>query len=397
MPEYEDFKEIDHCGGQATIQIVADAEGRKMYSIGQRHSSPRPASLIGLYVHMPHGTPVINFRLGGIGQAFDPPCPDGCVPVFMGSDSQMKWGFECPRCKGYFRHGQDPAIYPITCTYCGLRTNAAQFATKAQRKYLEHFAEKWVEGMNAEMAPNTEREIVIDMDALVAQDGQQLRPDFYCATESQQTVFSCLKCGGFNDIRGRYGYCASCGWRNNKADFESAITKLRNRLNEHQITPQTAVQTAISECGSCCRDYVTQLAKRVPMKLSRKRELESFLFHNIESPVIEALKKMFDIDLLRDTGEETSFLRMMEERRHVFEHNGGVADQRYIDASGDSDVRLGALIRETQPNAHRLMNVLSKMMANIDADFHEIFRPTEAPINHYQQEESRRRERQSTG
>jgi hypothetical protein len=43
-------------------------------------------------------------------------------------------------------------------------------------------------------------------------------------------------------------------------------------------------------------------------------------------------------------------------RRHVYEHNGGEVDQQYLDASGDTTVRLKQHIRETREGcspAHR--------------------------------------------
>ena len=35
-------------------------------------------------------------------------------------------------------------------------------------------------------------------------------------------------------------------------------------------------------------------------------------------------------------------------RRHVFEHEAGVADRRYVERSGDTTVTEGTLIRETR-------------------------------------------------
>jgi hypothetical protein len=73
----------------------------------------------------------------------------------------------------------------------------------------------------------------------------------------------------------------------------------------------------------------------------------------------------------------------MMHRRHVFEHNAGVADERYVRESGDVAAREGVLIRETQANAHRLIGRLAQMIENFDTDFHEIFPPTQWPIDYY--------------
>ena len=104
------------------------------------------------------------------------------------------------------------------------------------------------------------------------------------------------------------------------------------------------------------------------------------------------MKSNFDIDILRGLGDEIKFVRLMMHRRHVFEHNAGVADERYVRMSGDPDAREGVLVRETQANAHRLMNSLVRMLENLEADFHEIFPPTERPIKrHLEMQERMRR------
>jgi hypothetical protein len=383
MSEYEDFKEIAHCGGRATFNIVSDATGNRSYSQGFQHNRPTPASWVGIYALAPQGIPVSDFQIGGIGQGFNPQPQAGWFPVFLGSDSRQCWGHKCPRCNGYFRNGRHAAIYPLTCPYCGLRTNAYRFLTPAQLTYVSYYIDTLLEGLDAAMAPNAQREIIIDMDAIADKSTDQPRPEYYYTSESQQTRYKCSHCNEFNDIRGRYGYCASCAWRNNAESLKASFATLREKLNNAQVNPAETVKSAVSEFDACCRDLTAQLAKRIPMKSGRKKELDRMLFHDMESISIGVLKKMFDVDLLRGLGSELAFTKLMMHRRHVYEHNAGVADERYVCDSGDQDARAGVLIRETQANAHRLVGVLKRVVENFDADFHEIFPPTEWPIKYY--------------
>lgn len=131
MPQYRDFEEIAHCGGQATFHIRCAADGRQSYSLGFQDSGAGPAAVIGIYALAPQGIPVADFRMGGIGTPFEPPCPEGCILVFLGSDSHEMWGHRCPRCKGYFRNKYHSALYPLTCPYCGLKVAAHRFLTRA--------------------------------------------------------------------------------------------------------------------------------------------------------------------------------------------------------------------------------------------------------------------------
>jgi hypothetical protein len=127
------------------------------------------------------------------------------------------------------------------------------------------------------------------------------------------------------------------------------------------------------------------------MKPGRRAELERLVFHDVESATIAGIKAMFEIDILRGMADDVAFLKMMMQRRHIFEHNAGVADDRYVKESGDPNAREGILIRETQANAHRLIGCLARMAENFDKDFHEIFVPTQWPIDHHKAKQDRRR------
>jgi hypothetical protein len=251
--------------------------------------------------------------------------------------------------------------------------------------------------LEAQVEPGTEQEFVIDMDAIADMGADQPKPDFYYTSETQQTRYRCNHCNGFNDIRGRYGYCALCGWRNNAQSLQETFIKLREKLNTSQTSPEDTVKSSVSEFDACCRDMTIQVRARIRMKPRRRADLERLIFHDIESTAILSMKSMFDIDLLRgiDAGDLV-FVKMMMHRRHVFEHNSGVADERYVQESGDVGARVGVLIRETQGNAHRLIDFLMRMVENFDKDFHEIFPPTDWPIKQHQEYLARLRRARET-
>jgi hypothetical protein len=165
---------------------------------------------------------------------------------------------------------------------------------------------------------------------------------------------------------------------------------MRERLNGGQSGAAETVRSAVSAYDACCRNIVTQLINRTPMKRGRRADIERLVFHDIENPTITTLKSAFDVDLLRgiDAGDR-NFLKMMMARRHVYEHNNGVADARYLAESGDVAWREGDLIRETQGNVHQLIGLLARMAQNVQEDFHEIFPLTEWPVNYHRDSQQR--------
>jgi hypothetical protein len=231
------------------------------------------------------------------------------------------------------------------------------------------------------------------MDAIARSEDTGNRPDFYYVSETQQTRFNCVKCGEFNDIRGLYGYCASCGHRNNMASLNDSLQKLRSGLVDKSTAPEVVVSRAVSAFDASCRDMINQLRKRIPMKPARTKRLERLVFHDIESPTFNEIKLAFEVDLLRGIDSPTiEFLKMMLERRHVYEHNGGVADERYVERSGDTFWRIGDLIRETDQNAHKLLSTLPILAQNLHDDFHEIFPLTEWPVQFFEERTGKRKQ-----
>lgn len=367
-----DFSEVGHTGGKATFTIRSGKGGQVSYQIGYSHFAPRPSTLVGVYAHH-DGFACGNIEMGGIGQQWSPPPLPNCVAVIMASDSQGKFGHECPECKKHFRTDNIPAKYPLTCSYCGLRAESYHFLTSAQKAYIAHY----VDSLNSaliEIPADATSEVIIDMDAIADSVTDDPRPDFYYTSTAQQTEFECQACNSYNDIRGRYGYCASCGWRNTAFSLKTALERIREQLNNNAISASEAVKQSVSEFDSAARDFVDQLVARVPMKESRRSQLEVLLFHNLEK-FDGLMKSCFDIDLLRGMSGDRKFVLMMFFRRHVYEHDGGVMTKRYVENSGDTLAEEGTLLRETSQNAHKLIGCLNRMIATLEHDFHEMFEP----------------------
>ena len=367
-----DFSEIGHTGGRVTFRVEADADGRLSYSIEVSHSAPRPASLVGVYA-LPEGIVCGNIKMGGIGQPWNPPLVPECIAVMMASDSEGRFGHQCPQCATHFRTAGIPALFPLTCPYCGLRAESFHFLTPPQLSYVRHYLATLQDALGALESANS-AVVAIDMDAIADAMTDAPRPDFYYSSISQQTQFDCSKCGSFNDVRGRYVYCAWCGWRNNAFLLKEQMSELRERLNSGALLPEDAVRQAVSAFDACSRNFVGQLEARMEMKASRRDRVKRLLFHNLDR-VDEVLKTVFDINLTEGLGKDRPLVRKMFFRRHVYEHDGGVATNTYIRQSGDAAVEEGELIRESVENVHVLIGALIRMTDTLDTDFHEIFPP----------------------
>lgn len=372
------FKEIAHSGGQFSINVHVSGDGVHSLQFGFRHSRPVPCSLFAVYSLL-NSIPVGTIQLGGIGTPWNSPPVEDCIPVFIASDSSSMFGHKCPRCNGYWRSTSVPALWPITCPYCGLKAELHHFLTEGQAKYLKAYCSRAQEALQLD----SDGELVIDMDVVADSIGNELaKPDYYYAEESQQNYYTCAACGDKNDILGKYGYCSCCGTHNGFQELTTDIDILRERIkNSEQY--EGFVPEAVSIFDSYARQIAKQLAMRIPMLPSRKKDLEKKLFHNL-GPCAEYLDRVFGIDLFQGLSlEEQQFAIMMFQRRHIYEHNGGEVDERYIRESGDTSVRVKQVIYETQNSVCKLLSLLVKMGNNLHKGFHSIFPPEEKPIKMY--------------
>jgi hypothetical protein len=83
----------------------------------------------------------------------------------------------------------------------------------------------------------------------------------------------------------------------------------------------------------------------------------------------------------------------MFQRRHVYEHNGGEVDEKYLRDSGDTSVRLKQTIRETQGAIHEFANIVLRMARNLHRGFHDIYEPIKGPIERHEAIQKRAKER----
>jgi len=180
-----------------------------------------------------------------------------------------------------------------------------------------------------------------------------------------------------------------CGTRNDLADFEGqTVPTIRDRLNGGHV-PEDCVRDAVASFDSFMAQVAKQLVDRVPLTERRKNRLTKQRFYDLEE-VRTTFKNWFDIDVYAGMkADEWRFVARMFHRRHVYEHNGGEVDQKYLDDSGDTTVRLKQRIHETQQDAHSLVGLLVKMARNIHGTFHELFPTIPEPIKAFEDKKAR--------
>jgi len=374
----KDFRTIAHSGGTVTITVSRDpATGGKRYQLTYNHCRPNAAGFFAVYA-LPPGIVVSQMNPGGVGSPIDHPPIPGCYPVFIGSDSEGKYGRQCVECGGYWR-----AHLGQFCPYCGYQGTTVEFMTDGQRSYVR----QWCARMDMALMTDIGQEFVIDLDAVAdaADAAVPEKPEFYYAEQSQQNCYDCASCNSFNDILGTYGYCTGCGTRNDLWIFvEKKIPEIRSRINSGGPY-ESCARDAVAAFDSFIGQYVDQLVRRVPMTSGRTTRLQRMRFYDFQG-VERDMREIFDIPVAKSlTEDDKVFAKLMFHRRHVYEHLGGEADQKYVNDSGENEVRVGQALRESIESAHRILSVVHKMACNVHSGFHEIFPVDRKPIDRYEE------------
>jgi hypothetical protein len=369
----DEFQEIAHSGGKITFETGNHEELGFGYQVSFASSRPVPVVIIEIYVLAESGVPVGVNRRVGIGIKPEPPPLDGCFLVIVASDSEGKFGHNCPNCKSYWRSGP----WPNHCPYCGQWAESYQFLSNAQRRYVRHYCEVLRKALEDE----SDHTVSIDMDAVadaVGREGE--KPSFYVSEESQQHKFTCAACDEFNDILGQFGFCSLCGTRNDLSVFENqTVPAIRDQLKNGD-PPENCLRDGVSAFDTFIAQYAKQLAVHVRMTKRRKDRLLNHSFHDI-TDIRSLFRDWFDIDVchgMKDEEYRSVCIRFL--RRHLYEHNGGQVDQKYLDNSGETKVKRGQRLHETQGDTHDLLGSLVKMARNIHSGFHDLLPPVQGPI-----------------
>lgn len=367
-----EFSEIGPCGGTLTIEVNTTEDGQRTFSCGLKHDSPTMSSVSCIACDM-FGNPIRVVQLSWNPSADE--IPDRSTRyfiTFLKSDTEGAFGHQCPRCSNYWRSDGMPFLWHLTCPYCGLQQATHHFLTPAHRSFLSAVSERLIQAIESDQ--NGRFDIPLDKIADDVVSTNEPNP-FYFAEVRQQEKFRCSLCGAMNDILGRFGFCSCCGFRNNLDCMKLDISSISDSLAQSGLASD-AIKNAVSSLEGAGRNLVDQLLDHVPMTAKRQKEASEIRFHQFER-FSTALDKIFDIKVDKKISKsERKFISKMFMRRHVYEHSGGVTDEQYLRDSGDTSVRLGQRLHDTNEDALKFSQHMLDIMALLLEGFHDIL-----PVN----------------
>lgn len=317
----EEFEDIRHTGGKITF-----SNGQATYV----HTNPFHVVLYDIAVSF---NGIVLCR-GDLMAPQNNPQPS--VQVMIASDKEGFFGYTCPRCSKYFRASHGTAKRLI-CPYCLQISDALTFLTQSQKQYIKLYFEKSIEHFR------TGKELSIDLDEIVSQlDNNIINLHKY--EERQQRIISCEKCKLKFDVIGTYASCPKCGKRNGFLVFAGQIQELKQDIDQRNNTDFNHVLNRSIEyyvgLGSDLHNILKQI---VPLCKKNQKIINKIDFQKIID-TNQILQNLYGLKLYPDNQETTSFLNLMFQRRHLIAHKGSIVDEKYLERTNDTTVRLGQKI-----------------------------------------------------
>ena len=195
-----------------------------------------------------------------------------------------------------------------------------------------------------------------------------------------QSQHKCDKCRCKYDILGDYGVCPACG----KSNFISIINaKLNEMMEEFKEADESVKDRPKREIKweklTRCVSEFEALANRIREHMlciratpARKSDLSKLNFQNITTAV-ESMKNWYGFDIFTDISQkDQDFLNKMFNRRHVFTHNAGRVDQKYINNTGDKSVLINQVIRFRSNEIKRFIPLVRVCAVNFIEGFESL-------------------------
>lgn len=244
-------------------------------------------------------------------------------------------GRECnaPNCRRFFKVHKDSLHSQMHCPYCGQDFPNDQLWTQGQIRYAgeavaheilpqlaQHFSDILRRGFSGP--------------GWTFKAGPPTPPPPTPVPPPERSVdseLSCPHCSTRFQVDGIFGFCPGCGLENLLL-YDANLSIIRSEIAVGQ-NPERALRHAYADLVSTFEMFCR--------KEAIKRSLPPTNFQNLVA-ARAAFRDGLHLDILdRLTATQELSLRRVFNKRHVWEHNGGIVDQRYVDQVPEDAAILG--------------------------------------------------------
>ena len=187
---------------------------------------------------------------------------------------------------------------------------------------------------------------------------------------------TCEKCGTTYSVIGSAYFCPCCGHNSASSSYFTSLDTIQKMLDSVDqmkvlISEKYGIDTAetmcrsmvegsLGDCVSAFQKYAAQRYTEVTGKTPRVNDFQ--IIDKGSSLFREVLGFGYEKWL---TDEEISTLELYFQKRHLFEHNNGMIDERYISKTGDKNYSVGQRLIIRKNEIEKIISILRKLGSGI--------------------------------
>lgn len=247
------------------------------------------------------------------------------------------FGRECnnPNCKRYFKIHQDSFKDEMYCPYCSLLFNKNELWTQDQLKYaqknVKEEAMAYVSNELSNMLGKTFGKQSGSSKNISFKPGSPYQKKHISPPTEKEidSEIECSECKARFQVYGIFGYCPLCKCDNimiYDTNISIIFTEIEN-VSDKNRTLRHAYNDLVSTFEDFCK--------------KRNRTQKKYNFQNLDSAE-NFFKDTYSIDLFDGLQkDEVLTIKKLFQKRHIYQHNKGVIDEKYIGVIPDDMSLLG--------------------------------------------------------
>ncbi len=273
-------------------------------------------------------------------------------------------GRECnnPDCKKYFRVFVESVEEELYCPYCGRKFSGSELWTPEQLRYAQQAAiEKAKEYMFGEIDKmfgdlarrNRGNKNVIFKHKPTNYRAKHISPNY--SEKQVDTELVCPECQFRFQVFGIFGYCPKCRTENLKIYDANLVIILQEIANSQE--PNRALRHAYSDLVSTFEQFCRKKAASFTQETTR--------FQNI-TDTRDFFKKHLNKNIFDGISEdEQRIIRRVFQKRHLYEHDGGIVNAKYVQIIPEDRKLLGQLAPLSEDEFRAAADILRRVLNNL--------------------------------
>ena len=304
------------------------------------------------------------------------------ISVAISADEHGFTGRECPisQCEGYFKivsgTGLEGDGLPCHCPYCGHTAGQEEYWTQEQIRYAKSVAMRKISDAIRKDLKSLEfdhkpRGLFGMGMSMKVKSGPALPIHHYREKELETTIV-CGECTLQYAVYGVFAFCPDCGQHNSHQILGTNLEVVRKMLDlaeSHEVDlREKLIENALEDCVSAFDAFGRELCRVHAEHTSNPATMNRMRFQSLDHA--QSGLRAVGIEMTAAiTPEAWAQAIRLFQKRHLVAHKLGVADQEYLDRSGDSDAVAGRKIRLSSSEVAGLGNTLWTVAESLAAQF----------------------------